>query len=494
MLYYTTGGFMTDKNIKVDKNKKKTLTATSLTFMAFTVVWGFGNVVNNFANQGLAVVTSWIFIMLLYFIPYSLMVGELGSTFSEGKSGLTYWLKRTIGPSLAYFAGWTYWVVHVPYLAQKPQNLMVAGSWALFRTGDRINSIAPIVLQLIVLCIFLLFVYISSRGIKSIKIIGSIAGTASFIMGILFIIMMVAAPAIREVPIQSANMTSIKTYIPAFNLHYLTTISMLVFAVGGCEKMSPYVNDAKNPSKDFPKAMLLMALMVMISAILGSIAMGMMFDTKDIPVDLKMNGAYYAFQKLGNFYGVGNLFLVIYAVTNFLGQAAALVMSIDAPLKVMLSEADESYVPKFLRKINKKGVPTGGYKLTTILVSILIIIPALGIGKTNDLYNWLLDLNSIVMPLRYLWVFVAYFALKKVLGNLDNVDYKFTKSNLKGKIAATWCFVFTTFACILGMIPKGGVAFTSEWNFQLMLNILTPVVLLGLGLILPAIAKKEKNS
>ena len=31
---------MTDKNIKVDKNKKKTLTATSLTIMAFTVVWG----------------------------------------------------------------------------------------------------------------------------------------------------------------------------------------------------------------------------------------------------------------------------------------------------------------------------------------------------------------------------------------------------------------------------------------------------------------------
>ncbi|MDO7203239.1 hypothetical protein Q5M85_02285 [Paraclostridium bifermentans] len=43
--------------------------------------------------------------------------------------------------------------------------------------------------------------------------------------------------------------------------------------------------------------------------------------------------------------------------------------------------------------------------MTAILVSILIVIPALGIGNTNELFNWLLKLNSVVMPMRYLWVF-----------------------------------------------------------------------------------------
>ena len=125
-----------------------------------------------------------------------------------------------------------------------------------------------------------------------------------------------------------------------------------------------------------------------------------------------MNGAYYAFEKLGQYYGIGPSLVIIYALTNFAGQAAALVMSIDAPLKLLLSEADAKYVPNFLRKINDKKVPVGGYKLTTILVSILIIIPALGIGNSNELYNWLLDLNSIVMPMRYMWVFAAYFCIK----------------------------------------------------------------------------------
>lgn len=90
-------------DVLIDDQKKKSLTVTNLIWMGFTVVWGFGNVVNNYANQGLAVITSWIFIMALYFIPYSLMVGELGSTFKEGQSGLSYWIKQTMGPLLAYF-------------------------------------------------------------------------------------------------------------------------------------------------------------------------------------------------------------------------------------------------------------------------------------------------------------------------------------------------------------------------------------------------------
>ena len=82
--------------------------------------------------------------------------------------------------------------------------------------------------------------------------------------------------------------------------------------------------------------------------------------------------------------------------------------------------------------------------------------------------------------------------LKHYLNEKQGVEYRFTKSKSFGKFIAGWCFVFTAFACILGMIPKEGEPFTSQWNFKLMLNILTPVVLLGLGLILPSIAKKEQ--
>lgn len=462
--------------------------------MAFIMVWGFGNVVNNYANQGLTVVVSWILINALYFFPYALMVGELGSTFKDGKAGVSSWISATSGPTLAYLAGWTYWVVHVPYLAQKPQMVLVAFGWGVLQNGSFTKMFSPMVLQLMTLGVFLFFLWVASRGITSLKRIGMVAGTSMLVMSFLYVLLMLAAPAIRGISSATTDL-SLGTFLPNFDFTYFTTISMLVFAVGGAEKISPYVNNTHNPTKEFPRAMIVLAVLVGLSALLGSIAMGMMFDSHNIPKDLKMNGQYYAFQMLGNYYGVGNFFLILYAFAQFAGQISALVFSIDAPLKVLLAEGGSRYIPEVLTRTNKYGAPINGYKLAAVLVGFLIIIPALGIGNMNDLYNWLLDLNSIVMPMRYLWVFAAYIALRRLAGKFTS-EYKFVKSSKLGISIGAWCFLFTAFACVMGMFPKGVAMYSSQWYFQLMLNLLTPFMLLGLGLILPTIAKwtNKKNN
>ena len=461
----------------------------NLALMAFVSVWGFGNVVNNFANQGLTVVVSWILIIALYFVPYALMVGELGSTFKDGKGGVSTWIRQTMGPTLAYFAGWTYWVVHVPYLAQKPQAVLIALGWAVKQDGTFISNMNTLLAQSLTLVVFLVFLWVASRGITSLKKIGTIAGTSVFVMSMLYILLMVAAPAIRGIEIATTNIT-LKSIIPNFDFTYFTTLSMLVFAVGGAEKISPYVNNMNKPSKEFPRGMIVLAAMVAVSALLGSMAMGMMFDANNIPKDLMMNGQYYAFKMLGEYYGLGNLFLIIYAIANMLAQISALVFSIDAPLKVLIGDADKNYIPRKLT--NKYGAPINGYAMTAILVGILIMVPALGIGDMNALFDWLLKLNSVVMPLRYLWVFLAFIMLKK-LSDKFNSDYKFVKNNKVALGFGIWCFIFTAFACLMGMFPKGVETYSGEWWFQISLTIITIVVLLGLGAILPKIAKKDKT-
>ncbi len=60
-------------------------------------------------------------------------------------------------------------------------------------------------------------------------------------------------------------------------------------------------------------------------------------------------------------------------------------------------------------------------------------------------------------------------------------------------LIGTWCFVFTAFACILGMFPTDVKAFSGEWIFRVGMNIGTPLVLIGLGLILPKIAKRTNG-
>lgn len=42
----------------------------TVALIAFNMVWGMGNVVNNYAQQGVSVVTSWLLILAIYFIPY----------------------------------------------------------------------------------------------------------------------------------------------------------------------------------------------------------------------------------------------------------------------------------------------------------------------------------------------------------------------------------------------------------------------------------------
>lgn len=473
------------------ENQKKNLLWYNLAMMAFVSVWAFGNIVNNFANQGLTVIVSWILIIGLYFVPYALMVGELGSVFKESKGGVSSWIRGTFGTTLAYFAGWTYWVVHIPYLAQKPQAALIALGWTVKQDGNFIKDMNPMTAQLLTLAVFLLFLWIASRGITSLKVIGTIAGTSVFVMSLLYVVLMLAAPAIRGIQPATVDF-SIKKLVPNFNFSYFTTLSMLIFAVGGSEKISPYVNNMKKPSKDFPKGMIALATMVAISALLGSIAMSMMFDANNIPSDLKMNGQYYAFQILGEYYGVGKLFIVIYALANLLAQISALVFSIDAPLKVLLADGDKNFIPKALTKTNKYGAPINGYIMTAVLVGILIIVPALGIGDMNSLFDWLLQLNSVVMPMRYLWVFLAFIGLKKAADKYKS-EYKFVKNDKFAMIIGIWCFVFTAFACIMGMFPNNIEAFSGQWCFQVSLNVVTPFILIGLGFILPIIAKKTNN-
>ena len=80
----------------------------NLAFMAFSTVWGFGNVVNGFVYfNGVQVIFSWIMMFALYFVPYALMVGELGSAFKNAGGGGSAWIQETLGAKLAYYAGCT---------------------------------------------------------------------------------------------------------------------------------------------------------------------------------------------------------------------------------------------------------------------------------------------------------------------------------------------------------------------------------------------------
>lgn len=471
--------------------KDKKILWYNLAFMAFSTVWGFANVANGFIYfNGTQAIFSWFFMFLLYFVPYALMVGELGSAFKHLGGGVSSWIQETKGTKLAYYAGWTYWACHITYIASKSSGGLKSLSWAIFRNAETYDQLPTLWIQLATLGIFLFFCYIATKGINPLKKLATLAGTSMFIMSILYIILMFTAPIINPNGGYNSIDFSWDAIIPQFDINYFTSLSILVFAVGGCEKISPYVNKVKDPAKGFPKGMILLAIMVMITAILGTVAMGMMFDPAIINQNDETfnayvaNGAYWAFQDLGKYYNLGDTFLIIYAICNTIGQFSTLVLSIDAPLRMLLdNEKTHDYIPKKLLKKNKHGAYINGILLVVILSGSLILIQSLVPGATAVL-SQLNKLNAVCMPLRYLWVFFAYIALRKAIDKFP-AEYRFTKNQFIAKFFGWWCFGITLTFCILGMYSKD--------MFTMCLNIITPFILVVLGMILPIIAKREQN-
>ena len=461
-----------------------------LAFMAFSTVWGFGNVTNGFVwFNGIQVIFSWIFMFALYFVPYALMVGELGSAFKHAGGGVSSWIRETLGTKLAYYAGWTYWACHITYIASKPSGGLKALSWVIFRSAELYDKLPTLMIQLITFALLIIFCYVASKGLNPLKKMATLAGSSMFIMSLLYIVMMFAAPAINPQGDYVSLDFSLKNLIPNFRLEYFTSLSILVFAVGGCEKISPYVNKVENPSKGFPKGMIALAIMVVVCAMLGTIAMGMMFDpalineSKEAFDSYAANGSYWAFQKLGQYYHVGDTLLVIYALCNVIGQFAVLIISIDAPLRMLLDNVEtRPFFPKKLLKQNKEGSYVNGIVMVAVLSGSIILAQSFVPGAAAVLKQ-LTKLNSVCMPLRYLWVFVAYIALRKA-GDKFPREYYFVKNNAVALGFGVWCFALTAVCCLMGM--------HSDDPFTMALNIITPVVLSVLGIIMPILAKNEK--
>lgn len=517
----------------------KKISWITLAFMAFSTVWGFGNVVNGFGYfNGTQVIFSWVLMFVLYFVPYALMVGELGSAFKNEGGGVTSWVLETTNPKLAYYAGYTYWVVHIPYIASKGSGGLKALSWT-FLANKWYDALPSWQVQLATGVVFVFFLWVAARGLQPLKMLSSIAGSSMFAMSLLFILMMFAAPAFNAGNAFAPIEWNWESLIPQFNLNYFTSLSILVFAVGGCEKISPYVNKVSNPGKDFPKGMIMLAIMVMVCAILGTFAMAMAFrpilftlasagtvagtdvaagstmqvfaigqhaaqaldlakagpvapdalqtmiDAGDVLTSKSFiaNGQYEAFRELGSYYHAGDLFVVIYGACNTIGQFSTLVVSIDSALRMLLDDGSaRQFVPKGLLKQNKNGAYINGIYLVGVLSGSIIAIQLLGQGA-NDIITWLVKLNSVSMPMRYLWVFFAYIMLRKA-GSKFHSEYVFVKNNKLAIAFGVWCFFVTAFSCITGVYDPTDMVRT-------ILNIAMPVVLVALGLIMPAIRKRE---
>ncbi|WP_294757147.1 APC family permease [uncultured Lactobacillus sp.] len=471
-------------------SNKKYISWPVLTLMAFCTVIGLDDIMYNFQNQGMPVVTSWIIMCLFYVIPYSLMVGQLGSVFNNEGGGLSSWVRGTNGEFLGYFTAWTYWAASIPYAVDSANEIIVDIGWALTGSEKFQSQISNTKFALMTFAMFIIFIIVEHYFSHSMEVLSTIGGGLMLIMTLMFVFLAFLGLAKSGGHMATQPFTW-RTLIPKFDMHYWTTIAMLIYALNGCELVAPYVTKMKKPKSDFPKAMIALALMTIFLTVFGSFALGIYFNSYHIPNDLKMNGAYYVFDMVGHQYGMGKTLLYVWAWTSVFYNAALLAVLLDAMTRMLISDTGDKYMPKFLQKKDKNGLPINGYVLTVSL-SAFIMLLGIFLPDMNDIFNWLLNLNGIISPGVTCWIFFSFMQIRKNSQKFTS-DYVFIKNDRLGYLAGLFLLIVTAAATILGIAPQDIKKFSGYWWYELIINIVAIIVLIGLGVILPSIRRREEE-
>lgn len=471
-------------------SKMKTISWPVLTLMSLCTVIGLDDIMYNFQNQGMPVITSWIIMCLLYVTPYSLMVGQLGSTFSNEGGGLSSWVRGTDGEFLGYFTAWTYWAASIPYAVDSANEIIVDLGWALTGAKGFQDKIPTTMFAALTFVVFIVFIIVEHHFANSMEFLSSIGGGLMVIMTVLFVLLAFVGLAKSGGHMATQPFTW-HTIVPKFDLHYWSTVGMLIYAMNGCELVAPYVTKMKKPKSDFPKAMIALAIMTAFLTILGSFALGIYFDAYHIPNDLKMNGAYYVFQMVGEQFGMGKFLLYLWAWTSLLFNCALVAVLLDAMTRMLISDTGDKYMPKFLRKKDKNGLPINGYILTVALSSFIMIL-GIFLPDMNDIFNWLLNLNSIVSPGVTCWIFYSFMRIRKNSAKYPS-KYVYIKNDKLAWLVGLALLIVTAVATILGFAPQDVKHGSGLWWYELIINIVAVIVLIGLGAILPGIRRREEE-
>ncbi|KRL63369.1 APC family amino acid-polyamine-organocation transporter [Lactobacillus psittaci DSM 15354] len=460
-----------------------------IALMDFVTVIGFDDIIYNFQNQGLQVIGDWILLLILFVIPYELIVGHLGSTFPNEGGGLTSWIRHTSGDKMGYITAWSYWVISLPYLVDVANSTVVALGWLVNGNNSMQDKMSNQMFALLTALIFVVFIFCQHRFANSLQILSILGGGAMFVVTILYVIMTVVYLGKGgQVHTQPFNIGS---FIPKFDMKFLMSLGLLIFAMNGSEFIAPYVNEMKDGKHDFPKAMYLLAVMTGFLTIFGSFALGVFFNAHHLPSDLKMNGSYYAFQAMGNEFGMGKLFLYIFIITQALYMLAQLAVLVDGGARIFLSDTAKNYLPRFLTKTDKNGLPINGYWLTTFICTVILVLSAT-LPTMNDIFNQLLNLNGIISPYVTSLLFWAFIKVRMKPEKFQS-EYTFIKNRTFALIVGWWCFILTIVAATFSIIPIDAQAFSDKWWHMLILNIVEPAFMIILGIILPLIAKWERN-
>lgn len=427
----------------------------------------FADVIAANTSSGIPVVSWWIIIGLLFYIPNGLITAELSATYPD-KGGIYSWVRRAFGSKWAARTSYYYWI----------NNAIWISSAYIWFSGVFFNIFfteSTFTLEIgLGIALTWLTIYIASKPLAESKWVTNIAGVSKVIV---YIAVIISGAVYILKGNTMANEITLKSLVPTLD-QGLIFLPVIIYSCCGLEVLSASAHEMKNPKRDLPKSIISVAIMVIVLNVLASLAMLFVVPLGSLDT---VTGITDIFSIAFN----GNRFVVITIASILLYGIFSQVVSWTLGGCWGASEAGASgELPKQFAKEGKAGIPLGALIITGITATVIFIVYGFMATNSADLFYTLLAFSCIIFFVPYILMFLAYLKLKRTDKNVTR-----TFIAPAGRFFSYVCLFILVMACVL-FVWVPGQAFDFAYAMPIIMGL---IVVMGIGEFIIASSQKKSK-
>jgi amino acid transporter len=419
---------------------------------------------------GSSVIFFFIFAAAIFLIPTALVAAELSATFPE-KGGVYYWVNKAFGEKMAMVALWIQWsntIVWYPSILS-----FIAGTIAYLISPSLVSS--PVYVLTTVIVLFWALTIVNLFGLRTSAKVNEICGTLGTIFPMLLLITLGAIWVISGHPVQ-IDFTA-KAILPSFSTAstWISLISIMA-AFLGMELAGVHITEIQNPQKNFPRAILVASIFILLTMLFGSLAIAIVIPQKEISLISGVMEVFSLFFKAFNL----SWCMPIITILVIIGTFGSIINWLLSPAKGFLHAAEFGYLPPFFAKKNRYGAPANILIIQAVLVSAACSA-YLFVPSVNAFYWFLTALSTGLYMIMYILMFLSAIFLHHKYIDRPKVF------KIPGGSFGMWTTVLLgLFGCILtiviGFFPPDALAFKSTMDYALLIGLGNLVVIAPIGL------------
>ncbi len=427
------------------------------------------------AASGTYILFFFAFAIIFFLAPVALVSAEMSSNYTKkGEEGVFGWVNKAFGPDAAMLAIWCQWVNTLIWF---PSILtFLAGMVAYLFNPDLSQNIQ--FTMIFMTTVFWILTIVNLKGLR----ISAIFASACTLVGMVIPMLLIVVFAVIWM---SGNHTSyihfdMQNVVPSFSsTESWMGLTAIIASFLGLELATVHIRNVINPKKTFPLALLIAVIFIVFTMILGALAVSLIFPQSDIAI---VHGTIKAFKIYLDSYGIPTPVYYILGIMIIVGGVGSMINWIISPAKGLLQAAEEHFLPDFLDKTNKHGVPSGILVLQAIIMTIICML--LVYVPSVQAYYWLLTaLSTQIYSLMYLMMFIAALKLKldknNVVDTVGGFSIPFGKT---GMVIACISGIIGTVICVLvGFVPPDNL-YSNPMEFIQTLSVCFVIAILPVGL------------